>query len=420
MTSGVNDRKPLWPVGSLAILTSLNLLDYLDRKLLDGVLPLLRKDLGLNYEQGGTLTTAFMLGYFVTAPIFGYLGDRVPRRWLVAAGVFVWSLGTLLSGHGNLYVSMLCFRVMVGLGEASFGTISPGWIADLFPSGKRNNAITIFYLAIPVGAALGYVLGGWIGVRYGWRAAFFFAGYPGLLLAAAMFLLREPKRGASESAALVEAHRAAGGWRAYLELRKYPTYLLVVAGYTAQTFAMGAFSTWGPTFFHESHRMPLEAADFFFGASLAATGLIATLAGGFAATRWQQRTGCGYAWTLGLSAVLAAPLAFATFAVDDMFVSKLLLIVTMLMLFLSTGPVNTLIIETVPVTMRATSMAASIFAIHMFGDLWSPKLVGRLADQWGDLRRAVLWMLPAALVVSAIFWCWLVAWTKRERARMTR
>jgi hypothetical protein len=161
--------------------------------------------------------------------------------------------------------------------------------------------------------------------------------------------------------------------------------------------------------------MPLESADFFFGASLAGTGLIATLAGGFAATRWQQRTGYGYAWTLGLSAVLAAPLAFATFAVDDTFVSKLLLIATMLMLFLSTGPVNTLIIETVPVTMRATSMAASIFAIHMFGDLWSPKLVGRLADQWGDLRRAVLWMLPVALVVSAFFWCWLVAWTKRAR-----
>jgi hypothetical protein len=250
-------------------------------------------------------------------------------------------------------------------------------------------------------------------VRYGWRAAFFFAGYPGLLLAAAMFLLREPRRGASDAAVAAEAHRAAGGWRAYLELRKYPTYLLVVAGYTAQTFAMGAFSTWGPTFFHEAHQMPLESADFFFGAALAGTGLIATLAGGFAATRWQQRTGHGYAWTLGLSAVLAAPLAFATFAVDDTFVSKLLLIATMLMLFLSTGPVNTLIIETVPVTMRATSMAASIFAIHMFGDLWSPKLVGRLADQWGDLRRAVLWMLPVALVVSAFFWCWLVAWTKR-------
>src|SRR5438045_311115 len=98
----LNERKPLWPVGSLVILTSLNLLDYLDRKLLDGVLPLLRKDLGLSYEQAGTLTTAFMLGYFLTSPIFGYLGDRVPRRWLVAAGVFVWSLGTLLSGHGHL------------------------------------------------------------------------------------------------------------------------------------------------------------------------------------------------------------------------------------------------------------------------------------------------------------------------------
>lgn len=411
--NAINARKPLWPVASLCLLTGLNLFDYLDRKLLDGVMPLLRKDLGLTYEQGGTLTTAFMLGYFLTSPIFGYLGDRVPRRWLVAAGVFVWSLGTLLSGHGHIFSSLLCFRVMVGLGEASFGTISPGWIADLFPAQKRNNAITIFYLAIPVGAALGYVLGGFIGVRYGWRSAFYFAGYPGLLFAATMFLLREPPRGASEEKPADDAQTSLG-WRAFLELRKFPTYVLVVLGYTAQTFAMGGFSSWAPTFFHEAHQMPLEKADFFFGASLAATGLLATLGGGFAATRWQRRTGTGYAWVLGLSALLAAPFAFGAFAVAEAGVSKLLMVAAMFLLFLSTGPVNTLIIETVPVRMRATSMAASIFMIHMFGDLWSPQIIGRLADRAGNLREPCLWVLPGALVVSAIFWCWLIAVAKRR------
>lgn len=413
--SALNERKPLWPVGSLVLLTGLNLFDYLDRKLLDGVMPLLRKDLGLTYEQGGMLTTAFMLGYFLTSPIFGYLGDRVPRRWLVAAGVFVWSLGTLLTGHGDVFGAMICFRVMVGLGEASFGTISPGWIADLFPAGKRNNAITIFYLAIPIGAALGYVLGGYIGVHYGWRYAFYFAGYPGLLLAATMFLLREPARGASETKP-IENPGAAPGWRAFFELRKFPTYVLVVLGYTAQTFAMGGFSSWAPTFFHEAHQMPLEKADFFFGASLAATGLLATLGGGFAATRWQQRTGTGYAWVLAVSAVCAAPFAYGAFAVADATTSKILMVGAMFMLFLSTGPVNTLIIETVPVRMRATSMAASIFMIHMFGDLWSPQIIGRLADGAGNLREPCLWVLPGALVVSAFFWCWLVTVTKRTRA----
>ena len=154
--------------------------------------------------------------------------------------------------------------------------------------------------------------------------------------------------------------------------------------------------------------MKIDAAAFFFSASLAATGLVATLAGGFTATWWQRRTGTGYTWVLALSAVAAAPIAFLAFSVADLTGAKIALVLTMFLLFLSTGPVNTLILETVPVTMRASSMAASIFAIHMFGDLWSPRFVGLLSDRWGDLQRALLWVLPGGMVVCAFFWCWLL------------
>ncbi len=411
-----NATKPLWPVATLVTLTGLNLLDYLDRQLLAAVLPALQAGLKIGDEQAGTIATAFMLGYFITAPIFGWLGDRLPRRWLIAGGVFVWSLGTLLTGHAGAYVSILFFRVLVGFGEASFGTISPGWIADLFPPSRRNNAITIFYFAIPVGSALGYLMGGYVAVHYGWRAAFLWAGYPGLLLALTLFLLREPVRGASEPAETATVPSPPSGWRTYLALFKFPGYLLVMAGYVAQTFAMGGFSLWAPTFLCRVHHMALDQAGFFFSASLAATGLVATLAGGFWATRWQRRTGTGYAWLLALSASLAAPVAFAAFTLEDLGQAKLALVATMFLLFFSTGPVNTLILETVPVAMRASAMAASIFAIHMFGDLWSPRFVGFLSDRWGDLRQAVLCALPGALIVSAIFWCLLVVHTRRQRA----
>ncbi len=410
----MNAKKPLWPVASLLVLTGFNLFDYLDRTILASVLPKVREELGLSYQQGGALTTAFMLGYFLTSPIFGYLGDRVPRRWLIAAGVVVWSLGTLLSGHAPGFAVLLAFRALVGFGEASFGTISPSWIADLFPASRRNNAITIFYFAIPVGSAIGYGLGGWIAVRYGWQAAFGFAGFAGLALAGLLLLLPEPPRGASEDAP-VAAHGKVVGWEVYRELAGFPRYVLVVLGYTAQTFAMGGFQNWAPTFLCEVHGMKLDAADLFFGGSLAATGLVATLAGGFTATWWQRRTGTGYAWMLALSVVCAAPFAFAAFSVQDLAVARVLLVLSMFLLFLSTGPVNTLILETVPVHMRASSMAASIFFIHLFGDLWSPQFVGYLSDRWGSLQRAVLWSLPAALVVSAFFWSWLVLWTKREK-----
>ncbi|MDB6092519.1 MAG: transporter [Verrucomicrobia bacterium] len=412
-----NDAKPLWPIATLVVLTGLNLLDYLDRQLLAAVLPALQAELKIGDEQAGNIATAFMLGYFLTAPIFGWLGDRLSRTWLIAGGVFVWSLGTLLSGHAGTYLMLVLFRILVGFGEASFGTISPGWIADLFSPARRNNAITVFYFAIPVGSALGYLMGGYMAVHYGWRSAFLWAGYPGLLLAFTLFLFREPKRGANDPVqAATGAVPERAGWKGYLRLFGFPSYLLVVAGYMAQTFAMGGFSLWAPTFLYRVHHMALDRAGFFFSASLAATGLIATLAGGFLATKWQKKTGTGYAWVLALSALLAAPTAFAAFTLADIGQAKIALVLTMFLLFLSTGPVNTLILETVPVSMRATAMAASIFAIHMFGDLWSPKFVGYLSDRWGDLRRAVLWSLPGSLIISAIFWCALVAHVRRQRA----
>jgi MFS family permease len=412
----INARKPLWPVASLCLLTGLNLLDYLDRQILAAVLPRLQADLGLGDEQAGNIGTAFMLGYFLTAPLFGYLGDRLPRRWLVAAGVFVWSLGTLLSGHAQAYVALILFRVLVGFGEASFGTISPGWIADLFSPARRNLAISVFYMAIPVGSALGYILGGLIAERHGWRAAFFFAGYPGLLLAFTLFLLREPARGATEP----DRASPTGpppGWRAYAELLRCPSYLLVVAGYVAQTFAMGGFAFWAPTFLVRAHGMELGAASAFFGGALVLTGLAATLGGGWLATAWQRRTGTGYVWVLALSGLASAPAAFAAFTLQDLVAAKAALAAAMFLLFLCTGPLNTLILETVSPRMRASAVAASIFSIHMFGDLWSPKLVGHLSDRWGDLRQAVLWALPGSLLVCAFFWCWLLVRTRAEVAR---
>ena len=409
----MNERKPLWPIGSLVVLTGLNLLDYVDRWVLASVFTPLKADLSLTDEQLGTLQSAFTWGYFLTAPIFGYLGDRMPRRWLIAAGVAVWSVGTLMSGHANAMTSLMLFRVLVGFGEASFGTISPSWIADLFPKARRNNAISVFYLAIPVGSALGYVIGGTVAAHYGWRAAFQWVGYPGLALAGLLFLLREPARGAADEAAPVNT---ATGWQAYAQLFRFRRYLLVVAGYAAETFALGGFAAWAPTFLIRVHHLSNEAANHFFGAAVAGTGLTATIIGGWLGTRWQRRTGVGYEWILVLSAVSAAPVGFAAFLIPTLGWAKVALVAAMFLLFFCTGPVNTLILETVPAGMRATAMAASIFAIHMFGDVWSPRIVGYFSDRWHDLQRATLWVLPVSLVVSALFWLWLLAVAKREKA----
>jgi len=401
-------------MASLLALTGLNLLNYVDRQVLPAVLPRLQEDFHLDDSQAGTIGTAFMLGYFLTSPFFGYLGDRLRRGWLIAGGVLVWSLATVLTGVATSFALLVFFRVFVGFGEASYGTLSPSWIADLYPPPRRNTALSVFYVAIPVGAALGQILGGRIEKLYGWHAAFFVAGAPGLLLALGVLALREPARGASEPArpAAAPADRPPG-LRAYAELFRHRPYLLVVAGYAAQTFAMGGFAYWGAKFLVSVHGMSLQSADDFFGTSLVVSGLIATVAGGLTATAWQRRHPGGYAWVLALSALAAVPFAFGAFALTNLLWAKVALVAAMFLLFFSTGPVNTLILETVPVGMRASAMAASIFAIHLFGDVWSPKIVGRLSVGLHSLRAATLWTLPGALVACAGFWlCLALQWSR--------
>ena len=392
---------------SLVFLTGLNLFNYLDRFVLAAVLGPLKSDLQLNDGDAGFISTAFMLGYFVTSPFFGYLGDRFPRKWLTAAGVFVWSLGTILSGLAPSYGALLACRVLIGLGEASYATLAPGWLADLFTAEKRNNALTIFYVAIPVGSALGYVLGGLVEHAYGWRWAFGLAGAPGLLLAAALAFLPEPARGATETnAGAADGHGKLPAWRDIGGIFRLADYNLTLLGYTAYTFALGAFGVWGPLFLVRQHGLANHNADTFFGAVLVVAGLVGTLLGGFAASRWQRRNPAGYALTLGWSATAGAPLALAAFLAPGAPAAMTLLGLAMFALFLPTGPINTLLLESVPVTLRASAMAMSIFIIHLFGDLWSPWIIGQLADVWHGLARAVL-VLPAVLALAAFFWLWL-------------
>jgi MFS family permease len=406
-------RKQLTPFWMLSILTGLNLLNYLDRFVLNAVRTPLAADFQIGYGDSGRTVTAFMIGYFVTSPFFGYLGDRVSRKWLIAFGIFVWSLGTVLTGFAKGFTTLLGYRVLVGLGEASYATISPSLISDTFGPARRNNALTIFYVAIPVGSALGYLVGGEISGHWGWRYAFIWAGIPGLLLALVLLPFQEPRRGQSESKS--EAALSKPGLRDYLKLFANRDYQLVVWGYVAYTFALGAFAFWGPTFLEREHHLTTSQADRFFGAVLVFAGLIGTLLGGFAATAWQRRNPAGYAWLLCLSVLASVPTGFAAFLSSNTALSQCFLAASMFLLFLPTGPINTLILETVPLNLRASAMALSIFMIHMFGDMWSPEIVGRLADVWGhDIRKAVM-ILPGMLLICAVLWGLLALASRRAK-----
>ena len=409
------NNRTLSPFWLLFILAGLNLFNYLDRYVVFQVVEPIRLEFGLTDGQAGRINTAFMIGYFLTAPLFGYWGDRMSRKWLIAAGIFVWSLGTVLSGVAVGFYSLLGYRVLVGLGEASYATISPSLISDAYGPAKRNNALTVFYVAIPVGAALGYLVGSKISAVWGWRYAFILAGLPGLFLAVSLLPFREPERGQSEARQTEAA--AKPRLADVFNLLRLGDYNLVVWGYVAYTFAMGAFGFWGPSYLIRVYGMTQAEAGNYFAAVTAISGLVSTFAGGFAATAWRKRNPAAYALTLGFSTLAAVPCAAWAFLGGSRTSLMVGLGAAIFLLFLGTGPVNTLIVETVPINLRASAMAMSIFMIHLFGDFWSPELVGRLSDFLGNLRQAVL-VLPLALLIGGSLWLALGIKTLRKQPQV--
>jgi MFS family permease len=368
------------------------------------VLPKVQEALGLSNFEGGLLATVFLVGYFLTSPIFGALGDRLPRKGLIAVGVVVWSLATIASGKAIGLWSLIAARAVVGVGEASYATLAPTIIDDVTPKDRKGRALGIFYMATPVGAALGYLVGGFVASRWGWESAFYVAGVPGLVLALVCLLIAEPERKVRTEKADVVRDLGA--------LARIDLYRQGVLGYCAYTAAIGAFSYWAPKFLYKRYGLSLAEANFKFGLITVVAGALATIIGG----RWADRVSPGEAPAdqrvrallriCAIGSAVGAPLAIVCFMSPSPVVFFAAVFFAIVFLFLNTSPINALILQSVPTELRASAMALSIFSIHIFGDLWSPPLVGFLADHL-PIQIAMM-SLPLAIAASA--WLW---WPRR-------
>src|SRR4051812_2062634 len=234
------------------VLSGINLTNFLDRYLLAAVGPKLQEDWNLSDLQLGLAINAFMVGYVVTSPLFGWLGDRFPRKGLMALGIAGWSLASVASGLMPSFYALVAARFAVGVGEASYATLAPTIIDDLAEPHAKSRWLAVFYAAAPVGSALGYVLGGQLQAAFGWRSAFFIAGGPGILLAGAAMLIREPSRTPRTSTTALE--RSTRTWVALLRI---PVYRSAVIGNTAYTFALGGFAAWAPKYLYHHLKMDL-------------------------------------------------------------------------------------------------------------------------------------------------------------------
>lgn len=369
----------------LSILTAINFLNYLDRFIVAGILPLLLVEFGRSKAEGGLLTTVFILVYMLAAPVAGILGDRVPRRFLVAGSVFVWSLATLASGFAPTFAVLLVARAVVGIGEAGYGAVAPAIITDLYPARMRTRMLSYFYVAIPVGSAAGFALGGWLGQNYGWQTAFIAGGIPGILVALATLFMPEPTRGAMEEGPLPPKVSFGTGLKA---LGRNRVFWFNTAGYTLMTFAVGGLGHWMPTFLNAERGLSLETAGFAFGAVTASAGLLGTLAGGWLGDKAEQRWKLGGMYVSGTGLLLAAPFMFAAVQVDAVWAIFGLIFVAQFMLFLNSGPINNAIVSCVGPDFRAFAMGLNVLFIHLLGDAISPPLIGAIADR-SSLERAI-------------------------------
>ena len=394
-------RAALWALG---VLTAINLVNYLDRYVVSAIAPSLRAAMALNDTQLGWLMPAFLLVYMVAAPAFGSWGDRGSRTRPMAIGVLVWSLATFLSGFAQSYPQLLAGRAVVGIGEAAYVAIAPALLADCFPIERRSRVLAVLNMAIYVGTALGYIVGGQVSANFGWRAAFFVGGVPGLLLALAVLRLPDPPRGAHDPAAAAasQPRRSAGPLDIYLGLvRRWP-FMVVVLGYAAYTFALGGLAFWMPSFLERVRHVPLDKATTGFGEIVIVTGLLGTFAGGWLGDYLLRYTRQAYLWFSGVTTLLAVPCALLALVAPAPAVYYPAIILAELLLFMSTGPINAAIVNIAAPFERASAVALSMFAIHLLGDVPSPVIIGRVSDL-SSLGEAVL-IVPVAIAVSGCIW----------------
>jgi MFS family permease len=366
---------------ALGVLTGLNFLNYVDRYIPAAVLPAIKTDLHLSDGQSGALQTLFILTYVMISPVAGMLADRRPRFRLAALGVLIWSAATFGSGLAATFLMLVTARALTGVGEASYTVVTPSLVSDFYPPTRRGRALAIFYAAIPIGSAVGYVLGGVINHRFGWRWAFFVAGAPGLLLALALLFLRDPPRGALDAKTARPPVRV-GSLSALVQRRSFVYNTVTQIIYT---FSIGGLAFWMPTYFQRVRHLELVEADFYFGVALAGAGLVGTLIGGLLGDRMAQRRPDGHFTLSGWAMVASLPFTLLAILSPTPAIFWSSMFVTLTLLFLGTGPLNAAMANVLPAELRGWGFAVNTFSIHALGDAISPTLIGLASDRIGLL-----------------------------------
>ena len=395
-------QKPISGARSaLFLLLAINLFNYIDRQILAALEPDIRAtffapDDVNRMTKTGLLGVAFFVTYMISAPVLGFLADRISRWVIVGIAVILWSLASGASGLAATFGILLATRIFVGIGEGGYGPAAPTILSDLFPIETRGRVMAIFCAAIPVGSALGYVIGGLIGAHLGWRWAFYLVTPPGLLLGLLCFWQRDPRGGADD---LVK-DTPRRSIRDYLNLFRTRSYLINCIAQTLMTFVVGGLGFWVPAYLHYRDQSS-DVGMTIFGLITVVAGLISTLLGGVIADKLRSRVAGSYFWVSGIGMLIACPFFIVSLYVPFP-AAWVPMFLAIFFLFLNTGPSNTALANVSLPAVRATAFAANIFIIHAFGDVQAFWLLGYIG---GHTNMHVAFLFVSGIIfLSGLVW----------------
>jgi len=396
-------KRPLSGARSaLFLLLAINLFNYVDRQILAALEPDIRATFFAPSDdvnamtKTGLLGDAFFVTYMICAPILGLLADRISRWMIIGSAVILWSLASGGSGLAATFAILFATRICVGIGEGGYGPAAPAILSDLFPIETRGRVMAIFCAAIPVGSALGYVIGGLIGAQLGWRWAFYLVAPPGLLLGLLCLWQRDPRVGAHQLAQK-SPRRSIG---AYLRLFRTRSYLINCVAQTLMTFVTGGLGYWVSAYLDYRHQSPASSRTIF-GLITVVAGLLSTLLGGVIADKLRSRFAASYFWVSGIGMLIACPIFIATLYIPFP-AAWITMFLTIFFLFLNTGPSNTALANVSLPSVRATAFAANIFIIHALGDVQAFWLLGYIGGRT-NMHVAFLFV-SGIILMSGLAW----------------
>lgn len=382
------------PGAILGILAFINFFNYVDRQVIGPLVPLLQKPeaqggLGLSNFQVGLLQTAFMVVHSVLSIPMGIVADRYLRKSLIAAGVGVWSIATAGAALVTSFGQMFAARAAVGIGEATYAPAASALISDRFSAAARARALGVFQTGMILGGAAAVVLGSWFGSHFGWRAAFFLVGAPGLLLTLLTLMIYErprPRRVVVQPRPGLAEARAA--------LLTPVVFWINVAGILI-SFFVGALIFWAPTYllrtYYGGDEKFLREVGLAFGVVAATAGLAGTLTGSFVADRLERtRPGSGRLLAVAIGTLLSVPCALAGVFSPTL---DLLYVAVWFGVFFNSwyvGPILAALHDVVAQQLRGTMTGVYLLLIHLLGDGFSPAIVGGIADYTGSLRTGLV------------------------------